>query len=159
MSYCIPITPAAPSFTPQRSKRLRLEIQNGDDQPLSVESARAYGIERSLAVPVKSLSAASHPVVLYVGGKVAAPSYDLARISTVPDVEQLTTLAVLSGETNPTYHDVAPQPAWAEDHRTLVWIVVLGGVIALSGVAVTLLKAAAASQAQVASQADAPPTE
>ncbi len=147
------------SFTPQQSKRLRLEIQNGDDQPLNVESARAYGIERSLAVPVKSLSAASHPVLLYVGGKVSAPSYDLARISTLPDVERLTTLSVLSGEKNPTYHDVSPQPAWAEENRTLVWVVVLGGVVALSGVAVTLLKAAAASQAQVASHADAPPTE
>ena len=147
------------SFTPQQSKRLRLEIQNGDDQPLTVESARAYGIERSLAVPVKSLSAASHPVLLFVGGKVSAPSYDLARISTVPDGERLTTLSVLSGEKNPTYVAVTPQPAWAEDHRTLVWVMVLGGVIALSGVAVTLLKAAAASQAQLASTADTPPTE
>ena len=136
---------ATVSFSPQASKRLRLEIQNGDDQPLSVASARASGIERSLAVPVKSLSAASHPVLLYVGGKVSAPSYDLSRISTVPDVVQLTTLTVLSGDKNPTYRDVSPKPAWAEDNRTLVWIVVLGGVIALSGVAVTLLKAAAAS--------------
>ncbi len=134
------------SFTPQQSKRLRLEIQNGDDQPLTVTTASAYGFERSLAVPVKSLSAAANPVALYVGGKVAAPSYDLSRISTVPDIEKLTTLSVLTGERNPSYHEVTPSRPWAEDHRTLVWVMVLGGVIILSVLAVVLLKAAVAAQ-------------
>ena len=138
-------------FTPQQAKRLRLEIQNGDDRPLTVTSAKAYGIERSLAVPVKSLSAAANPVVLYVGGQVSSPSYDLARISTVPDVEHLTTLAVLSGAKNPTYREVSPPLPWAEDHRTLVWVMVLGGVVVLSVLAVTLLKAAAAQQPTVES--------
>ena len=150
---------ASISFTPQQSKRLRLEIQNGDDQPLTVSSARAFGIERSLAVPVKSLNAAWHRVVLYVGGQVAAPSYDIARISTVPDVDRLTTLALLSGEMNPTYRDVSPKAPWAENHRTLVWAMVLGGVIALSALAVTLLKAAAASQASLAASQDTAPPE
>lgn len=137
---------ATVSFSPQQSKKLRLEIQNGDDQPLTVASARAYGIERSLAVPVKSLNAAANPVALYVGGQVSAPSYDLARISTVPDVERLTTLSVLTGIKNPTYREVTLQRPWAEDHRTLVWVMVLGGVIVLSVLAVALLKAAVAAQ-------------
>ncbi len=146
------------SFTPQQSKQWRLEIQNGDDQPLTVASARAYGIERSLVVPVKSLSAAANPVLLYVGGQVSAPSYDLARISTVPEVERLTTLAVLSGVKNDGYREVTPQTPWAEDHRTLVWVMVLGGVVVLSVLAVALLKAAAVREPVVeTSETDAIP--
>ena len=146
-------------FTPQQSKQLRLEIQNGDDQPLTVTSAKAYGIERSLAVPMKSLSGAANPVELYVGGQVSAPSYDLSRTRTVPDVELLTTLAVLSGVKNAAYREVTPQTPWAEDHRTLVWVMVLGGVVVLSVLAVALLKAAVAAQEPVVetSPTDAPP--
>jgi len=73
---------------------------------------------------------------------VGTPNYDLVRISTLPDVEKMATLSVLPVSLNPSYHEVKSARPWAEEHSTIVWVLVLGGVVILSGVAVTLLKAA-----------------
>jgi|GEM_PF-1709373 len=140
---------ASATFSTQQSQRLRLEVQNGDDQPLTITSARAFGIERSLAVPVKSLTAAANPVALFIGGKVSAPNYDLERFSTPPAVEKMATLPVLAGALNANYDEVQLKRPWAEEHRTLVWVMVLGGVAVLSGIAVALLKAAGDQESMV----------
>ncbi len=146
------------SIRPQSSARFRLEIANGDDQPLTVSAAQAFGIEQSLAVPVKSMTANPNPIAIYVGGDIDSPSYDLARISTLPDVEKMSTLGVLPGEKNAAYHEVTPQRPWAEDHQTLVWVAVLGGVVVLSAAAIKLLQAASAPE-QAATAQPAPPTD
>ena len=146
------------TFSTERSQRLRLEIQNGDNQPLTITSAQAFGIERSLVVQIKSLTAAANPVALFIGGKVSAPDYDLSRISTLPAVETLATLSVFPGALNTNYHEVRLKRPWAEEHRTLVWVLVLGGVVVLSGIAVALLKAAGEQQPAVTEPtADADP--
>ena len=144
------------TFHPQSTKRFRMEIDNGDDQPLTIQAAQAFGVERSLAVPVKLLTANANPIAIYVGGSLGSPSYDLARISNLPDVEKMSTLGVLTGERNAAYREVLPQRAWAEDHRTLVWLFVLGGVLVLSALAIKLLKAASEQQSLDGSVATAP---
>ena len=109
-------------------------------------------------VQIKSLTAAANPVALFIGGKVSAPDYDLSRISTLPAVETLATLSVFPGALNTNYHEVRLKRPWAEEHRTLVWVLVLGGVVVLSGIAVALLKAAGEQQPAVTEPtADADP--
>lgn len=135
---------ATAAFPSQPIRRLRLTIQNGDDKPLSVSAARAFGIERSIVVPTKSIT--GREVALYVGGAVSAPSYDLARISQIPDVERIVTVSVTTGARNPAYREVLPRKPWAEEHSTLVWVFVFAGVIVLSAIAIQLLKVAAASE-------------
>jgi hypothetical protein len=130
------------SFPEQPLRRMRLTIQNGDDAPLHVAAARVYGIERSIVVPTKSLAGA----VLYVGGRVSAPSYDLARISKIPDLERIYPVSLYEGDKNPAYREVGPRKPWAEEHKSLVWILVFAGVIVLSGVAIQLLRVAAARE-------------
>jgi hypothetical protein len=135
---------ATATFASQPIRRLRLTIQNGDDKPLNVTAARAFGIERSIVVPTKSITGRN--VALYVGGAVSAPSYDLARISQIPDVERIVSVAVTGGTRNPAYREVLPRKPWAEEHSTLVWVFVFAGVIVLSAIAIQLLKIAAASE-------------
>ncbi len=130
------------NFSPQRTERLRLEIENGDNPRLSVESARAFGIQEYLAVPIKSLQDAKHPVALYIGGDVGAPSYDLTRIHTLPDVSRMATLLAHSDGKNAKYQKRIPKLAWADEHPRLVWMLVIGGVVVLSSIAIVLLKAA-----------------
>lgn len=135
---------ATATFASQPIRQMRLTIQNGDDKPLNVTAARAFGIEWSIVVPTKSI--VGRDAALYVGGAVSAPSYDLARISQIPDVERIASVSVTGGARNPAYREVVPRKPWAEEHSTLVWVFVFAGVIVLSGVAIQLLKVAAASE-------------
>lgn len=130
------------SFSPQRADKLRLEIENGDNQRLRVKSARAFGIQEYLAVPVKALQEARHPVAIYIGGRVGAPSYDLTRIHTLPGLNTMSTLVASPDSKNALYQNRGPQRAWADEHPRLVWMLVIGGVVILSVIAVALLKAA-----------------
>lgn len=132
------------NFASQPIRRMRLTIQNGDDAPLTVTAARAFGIERSIVVPVKSISGRN--VALYVGGHVSAPHYDLARISQIPDVDRIFAVSIMSGDRNSTYREVVPRKPWAEEHKSLVWVLVFLGVIVLSIIAIQLLRVAAASE-------------
>ena len=130
------------TFSAQRSDRLRLEIEYGDNPRLKVESARASGIQEYLAVPIKSLLEAKHPIALYIGGRLDAPSYDLTRIHTLPDINRMATLHTLPDSKNARYQPHKPHQAWADRHPRLVWMIVIGGVGVLSAIAITLLKAA-----------------
>ncbi|MFO1007044.1 MAG: DUF2339 domain-containing protein [Planctomycetaceae bacterium] len=130
------------TFAAQRSDRYRLEIENGDNPRLRVESARASGIQEYLAVPTKALQEAKHPVALYIGGRLDAPSYDLTRIHTLPDVDRMATLQTLPDSKNARYQQHKPQGAWADRHPQLVWMIVIGAIVGLSAIAITLLKAA-----------------
>ena len=130
------------TFQTQRTDQLRLEIENGDNPRLRVESARAYGIQEYLAVPTKSLLEAKHPVALYIGGRVGAPSYDLTRIHSLPDINRMATLIALPDSRNALYQKRGPKRAWADEHSRLVWMLVVSGVVVLSAIAIALLKAA-----------------
>jgi hypothetical protein len=130
------------SFPPQRSPRYRLEIDNGDNPRLRVESARASGIQEYLVVPTKALLEARHPNAIYIGGRLDAPSYDLTRIHHLPGIDRMATLYALPDSKNARYQQNEPQRAWADRHPQLVWMIVIGGVTVLSAVAITLLKAA-----------------
>ncbi len=104
---------ATATFASQPIRQMRLTIQNGDDKPLNVTAARAFGIERSIVVPTKSIVARCGTLL---GGAVSAPSYDLARISQIPDVERIASVSVTGGARNPAYREVVPRKPWA---RTL----------------------------------------
>lgn len=134
-----PDTTVSIMFNPTRSSRYRLEIDNGDDRPLHVLSGRAFGITQWLAVPLNALRDARHPLALYVGGDVDAPSYDLAKTHTVPDLETLSTMQFSNGMANPAYREPASPLPWAERHKTLVWMIVIAGMTVLSALGVWLL--------------------
>jgi len=144
------------TFPVQRADRYRLEIENGDNPRLRVESARASSIQEYLAVPTKALQDAKQPVALYVGGRLDAPSYDLTRIHTLPDIHRMATLQTLPDSQNARYQPRELHRAWADRHPRLVWMIVVAGVVVLSAIAITLLKAA--GQTPVDSESAEPQT-
>ena len=117
-----------------RQRSFRLTVYNGDDPPLTILSARFYGLERVLKVE----GAAAGSELYYGNPEALAPEYDLARRlpSTPPaaltlGVEQL----------NPAYREpVPPLKPWTDRHPALLWTILGGAIAILAAVVWKLMK-------------------
>jgi hypothetical protein len=116
---------------PRIAGKVRLLIQNGDDQPLPVQQVQPLSIERRVYFDPAGKTALR---VYYGDQKLDAPSYDYAKFfepSPEASVAQL-------GETeaNGRYVGRPDEWPWTERHGIVLWAAMLIAVAALALVAV-----------------------
>jgi hypothetical protein len=105
---------------------LKLEIIDGDDQPLEADSVRVFDYERQLFY-----KAGRQPLSLYYGNpKALNPSYDIERV--YPYVKNASTSrAGLAPEKDNNMY-MMPEKPWSEQNPAVLWLVLIatGGIIA-----------------------------
>lgn len=138
------------TYSETRGRYLRITIFNGDDQPLTVQTVTAEGIDRWLAVERDELAGANRPVALYAGDpKRDAPHYDLERTAGEIRVENLVGTATLGARAKNEFYvgpTALPRP-WSEEHQGLVWGLTIAGVVLFGGLTALLLMKAAGNGA------------
>jgi len=119
----------------QRSAKVEVAIENGDDQPLPIAAVRLEMRQRKLCFDAAAVTSASSGATLFYGDRaLLAPVYDYERLF----VGSANPLAAVLGpeRLNPGYH---PPPAavlpFTERHPQLLWIVLIAVIAALGVVA------------------------
>jgi hypothetical protein len=115
-----------------------ITIDNGDDAPLRIESARLEMVERDLCFDAN----ASGSMTLYYGdGALAPPHYDYGVLT----VAQTNAIAVVAGaETaNPDYQPRPDERPFTEKHPWLLWAALCVVIVVLGGVTLRTIKKSA----------------
>ncbi len=117
----------APASDFDMAAKWTIAIDNGDDEPLKLESVRLQMLERQLCFD----SASSGGGVLYYGDSaLSAPRYDYATLfAAKADAAQV---AVGPEKANPAYQPRPDERAFTEKHPALLWIALVA-VVALLG--------------------------
>jgi hypothetical protein len=129
--------PVTIDFPAARVERMELIIENGDDAPLVLRSIRARG-----PVPDVYLAAPAGSYTMLLGaGDFAAPRYELERVRDV-------VLAVGAGEaradpieSNPSYRLSTRFLQGQGREQTLLWVALVGAVVALGALTLRLVRA------------------
>jgi hypothetical protein len=111
--------------------KIRVIVQNHDDQPLPIQQVEALAVERRIYFE----SGGNTALGLYYGDqKLGAPSYDYAKFfQPNPDAA----IAQLGEpEANAVYTGRPDDRPWSERHKSLLWLAMLIVVAALGIVAV-----------------------
>jgi hypothetical protein len=126
------------AFSAVGHKALKIIIDNGDDPPLKLNSARLQQLEHRLYFETP----ASAPLTLYYGDeKLEPPVYDYAKLfllakdaaSAQPGAEQR----------NAAYAGRPDERPWTERHPAVLWIAIVAAVLILGAIAVRSMKTAA----------------
>lgn len=128
-----------------RGQYLRITIDNGDDQPLTIEELAATSLDRWFVCESRRFS---EPAALYAGNPwLTAPQYDLTRTAAIDEHALRATLQVGPRQANPLFTGRSlPPRAWTEEHRGLVWMLTISGVVIFGLLTALLLwKGAAAA--------------
>jgi hypothetical protein len=113
----------------------RVEILNGNDQPISNSRVAFQGVVRKIAFRAEPGRAYR---LIYGNDRAAAPSYDLSHYLNVgADQPTLRVLTVGNEEPNSNYAD--PRP-FTEQHPNLLWLALALAVIALMYTALRALR-------------------
>ena len=125
------------SFSAVGYKAIKVIIDNGDDPPLKLRSARLQQVEHRLYFEAP----ASVPLTLYYGAeKLEPPVYDYAKLFLLA---KDAAPAQLGGEeANQAYTDGRP---WTERHPAVLWIAIVAAVLILGAIALRSMKTAAAA--------------
>ncbi len=121
------------SFCTSKERQVVIEIDNGDNAPLTVEKAEPQSLERRIYFDPAGKTA----INLYYGDeKLTAPEYDYAKFfHKEVDAAQ----AVMAAESqNPNYTGRPDERPWSERHKWVLWgamllAVVVLGILALKG--------------------------
>ena len=113
----------------QSAASVEVAIENGDDRPLGIQAVRLEMRQRKLCFDAPAM-----PMALYSGAKgVKAPVYDFSRVF---QPAQTAAVARLGPEmANPAYVPAADTKPFSERHPGLLWVALVGALLALGGVA------------------------
>ena len=132
------LTVDAPRVDYEDASQWTIAIDNGDDVPLSIESARLEMTERKLCFDA---AAGAVYTVMYGDAALSAPHYDYATLF-APDAHAA--VATIGAEqANPDYAARPDSRAFTERHPALLWIALLVVVVVLGGVAFRTAKSGA----------------
>ncbi|MGZ4889957.1 MAG: DUF3999 family protein [Candidatus Angelobacter sp.] len=128
------------SFSAVGHKTIKVVIDNGDDPPLKLRSARLQQLERRIYFEAP----ASTPLTLYYGDeKLAPPVYDYAKLFLLA---KDAAPAQLGGEeANAAYTGRPDERPWTERHPAVLWIAIVAAVLILGAIALRSMKTAAAA--------------
>lgn len=112
---------------PDNSSQLTLNIDNGDNPPLKIQSAQPQVEERRIYFDPQGRSS----LELYYGDdKLSVPIYDYARFF---QVEASAVQAELgAGAHNPRYTARADERPWSERHTGILWAAMLLAILVLA---------------------------
>ena len=113
----------------QSAARVEVAVENGDDRPLGIQAVRLEMRQRQLCFDAPAMRLA-----LYSGANgVKAPVYDFSRVFRPAETAAV---ARLGPETaNPAYVPSVDTKPFLERHPGLLWVALVGVVLALAGVA------------------------
>lgn len=128
-------------FCSSKERQVRIEIDNGDNAPLTVEKCEPQSLERRIYFDPAGKAA----VKLYYGDeKLPAPIYDYARFF---HKDADAALAVMDAETqNPSYTGRPDERPWSERHKWVLWGAMLLAVALLAIMALKGLTSGASAQ-------------
>ena len=139
--------PIAVRFPETPARRLRLQVIDASNTPLTIRAARFEVVRREVLfrLPAEMKT----PLYLYAGNPQAQPpAYDFAT-QLLPEAKAEATASVSAGEANPAY--VPPPVPWSEEHPRLI-----DGVLGFAGVVLAAILAALARAAIRRREAVAP---
>lgn len=120
------------------ASQISITIENGDDPPLPIESARPLSVERRLYFDPKRKSS----LLLYYGDpKLESPSYDYAKF-----FQQSADAAVAQlgpAQVNSQFTGRPDDRPWSERHTFVLWAAMVLAVVILGALAIKGLKGAA----------------
>jgi hypothetical protein len=124
--------PIAIDFSPQRLERIELQVEDGDDAPLVLRSARARA-----SLPTLFLVAPAGSYTLLVGDPDAdRPHYQVAEVRDVVLAVASVPAHMGPSEANPDYRAylglTSGDRGTRLSHEILLWTTLLGGVAALA---------------------------
>jgi hypothetical protein len=128
------------AFSAVGHKALKIIIDNGDDPPLKLKSARLQQLERRLYFETST----SAPLTLYYGDeKLEPPVYDYAKLFLLAKDAAPAQLGAEQG--NVAYTGRPDERPWTERHPAVLWIAIVAAVLVLGAIAVRSMKTAAAA--------------
>jgi len=125
------------SFSAVGHKTIKVIINNGDDPPLKLTSARLQQLERRIYFDAP----ASGQITLYYGDdKLEPPVYDYAKLFLLA---KDAAPAQPGGETaNAGYTGRPDERPWTERHPAVLWIAIVAAVLVLGAIALRSMKSA-----------------
>jgi hypothetical protein len=118
---------AVPSRQRSEATVWTISIDNGDDRPLPIESARLEMVERDLCFNARP---GAHLALYYGDSAIDAPRYDYASLA---EVQAHPMIAELGPETaNPSFQSRPDARPLSEKHPSLLWAALVG-VVGLLG--------------------------
>jgi hypothetical protein len=128
------------NFSAVGHKTIKVIIDNGDDPPLKIKSARLQQLEHRLYfdAPV------SGPLTLYYGDeKLDPPVYDYAKLFLL--AKDAAPAQLGAEQANAAYTGRPDERPWTERHPAVLWIAIVAAVLILGAIALRSMKTAVAA--------------
>lgn len=128
------------NFSAVGRKTIKVIIDNGDDPPLKIKSARLQQLERRLYFDAP----ASGQLMLYYGDeKLDPPIYDYAKLFLLAKDAAPTQLG--AEQANAAFTGRPDERPWTEKHPAVLWIAIVAAVLILGAIALRSMKTAVAA--------------
>ncbi len=128
------------SFSAVGRKTIKVIIDNGDDPPLKIKSARLQQLEHRLYFDAP----ASGRLTLYYGDeKLDPPVYDYAKLFLL--AKDAAPAQLGTEEANVAYTGRPDERPWTERHPAVLWIAIVAAVLILGAIALRSMKTAVAA--------------
>lgn len=128
------------NFSAVGHKTIKVIIDNGDDPPLKIKSARLQQLEHRLYFDAP----ASGPLTLYYGDeKLDPPVYDYAKLFLL--AKDAAPAQLGAEQTNAAYTGRPDERPWTEKHPAVLWIAIVAAVLILGAIALRSMKTAVAA--------------
>ena len=128
------------SFSAVGHKTIKVIIDNGDDPPLKIKSARLQQLEHRLYFDAP----ASGPLTLYYGDeKLDPPVYDYAKLFLL--AKDAAPAQLGAEQANVAFTGRPDERPWTERHPAVLWIAIVAAVLILGAIALRSMKTAVAA--------------
>jgi hypothetical protein len=128
------------NFSAMGHKTIKVIIDNGDDPPLKIKSAKLQQLEHRLYFDAP----ASAQLMLYYGDeKLNAPVYDYAKLFLLAKDSAPAQLG--AEQTNAAFTGRPDERPWTEKHPAVLWIAIVAAVLILGAIALRSMKTAVAA--------------
>jgi len=128
------------SFSAVGRKTIKVIIDNGDDPPLKIKSARLQQLEHRLYFDAPT----SAQLMLYYGDeKLDPPVYDYAKLFVLAKDAAPAQLGAEQG--NAAFTGRPDERPWTEKHPAVLWIAIVAAVLILGAIALRSMKTAVAA--------------
>ncbi|HLK08648.1 MAG TPA: DUF3999 family protein, partial [Candidatus Angelobacter sp.] len=118
------------NFSAVGHKEIKVTIDNGDDPPLKIKSARLQQLEHRLYFDAP----ASGPLTLYYGDeKLDPPVYDYAKLFLL--AKDAAPAQVGAEQANAAFTGRPDERPWTEKHPAVLWIAIVAAVLILGAIA------------------------
>lgn len=128
------------NFAAVGHKTIKVIIDNGDDPPLKIRSARLQQLEHRLYFDAP----ASGALTLYYGDeKLDPPVYDYAKLFLL--AKDAAPAQLGAEQANAAYTGTPDERPWTERHPAVLWIAIVAAVLILGAIALRSMKTAVAA--------------